>query len=190
MASSSEKTSSVNAAPQLIGQLHTDGTAELKADSSHVPSARPRSLKAALDAVAASGRAGFTDASSETASEEDYDALKHDPMALVPGGRGGGYESPTRALISGATRPHEVRETSSRLRPSTQRLKSIPITLNKVKGANRYVLTADDVALQQVLEAGLERVHSLSDTVRRQGILTVCRKEIPKPLSVEASSVI
>lgn len=85
--------SSLDDAPHLVGQLNSDGIASLTPDPAYSTlgsSGRPGSLRAALEAVADSGR-NTSDTSSETASEEDYDALKHDPMTVVKGGRGGGF---------------------------------------------------------------------------------------------------
>jgi sterol O-acyltransferase len=91
----SNRSSSLDKAPQLVGQLDSDGIANLHEDTTYISPTNPgapRSLKAALEAVAGSGRStNWSDTASETASEEDYDAMKHDPSAVVVGGKGGGF---------------------------------------------------------------------------------------------------
>lgn len=128
----------------------------------------PRSLKTALDAVAGEKHSS-NDTASET-SEEDYDTLRHDPATVVGGGKGGGYtedeksrintsESGSRDIVNGnGYKSYESLKGPSRTRPNTPRLKSIPVTLNKLKEKGKYILTADDEALKEILKTGLERV--------------------------------
>ena len=161
-----KRSSSLDNAPQLVGQLNSDGIASLEADSTYTLPSRsnpPRSLKLALDAAVESGRSSSTDTASETASEEDYDALKHDPMAVVVGGKGGGFEADSDGKISPQSSSEkayeELKVPKSKVRPGPTRLKSIPVTLNKLKEKGRYILTADDDALREILRMGIERVH-------------------------------
>lgn len=157
---------SLDQAPQLSGQLNADGIARLEVDSSYsAPRAPnpPRSLKAALEAVTDAGR-NDSDATS-TASEEDYDALKHDPMAVVNGARGGGFiearESVKAADPVTTGRTYEELNTPfPKSRPGPGRLQNIPATLNKLKEHGRYILTADDHALRGPL--GIEPVSVFS----------------------------
>lgn len=164
----SNRTSSIDKAPQLVGQLNADGIASLEADPLYKNASRsnpPRSLKNALDAAVDSRRNSSGDATSET-SEEDYDNLKHDPAAVVDGGKGGGYEdgesrhSPPELNGNGNGNGHKTYEALKvpHTRPGAPRLKSIPVTLNKLKEKGRYILTADDEALREILKSGLERV--------------------------------
>jgi sterol O-acyltransferase len=116
-------------------------------------------LKAALDAVADSRRDSSASTASESASEEDYDAFRHDPMAIVAGGKGGGFETTNRkASDANGSKTYELLTVSSDSRPSPTRLKSIPVTLNKLKEKGRYILTADNEALREILRTGIERV--------------------------------
>jgi sterol O-acyltransferase len=146
---------SLDQAPQLSGQLNADGIARLEVDSSYsAPRAPnpPRSLKAALEAVTDAGR-NDSDATS-TASEEDYDALKHDPMAVVNGARGGGFIEARESVKV------ELNTPFPKSRPGPGRLQNIPATLNKSKEHGRYILTADDHALREPL--GIEHVSVFS----------------------------
>ena len=120
----------------------------------------PRSLKAVLESVADSRRESSGDTTSELSSEEDYDALKHDPEAIIAGGKGGGFVAETngKTLDANKNKSYEEIKVPSRSRPGPTRLKSIPVTLNKLKEKGKYILTADDEALREILRIGIERV--------------------------------
>jgi sterol O-acyltransferase len=159
------RSSSIDKVPQLVGQLNSDGTASLEADTAYTfpnSSNPPRSLKAALDSVADSRRDSSRDTTSEFSSEEDYDALKHDPEAIIAGGKGGGFIAETNGKTLATDKNNSYEEikvpSRSRSRPGPTRLKSIPVTLNKLKEKGRYILTADDDALREILRIGMERV--------------------------------
>jgi sterol O-acyltransferase len=161
------QSSSLDKAPQLVGQLNSNGIASLHEAityTSPASSGAPRSLKAALEAVTDSGRStNGSDTASETASEEDYDAMKHDPSAMVAGGKGGGFTHGTKTPDSEKAYA-ELEPLSKKSRPGAPRLKSISVTLNKLKEHGRYVVTADDDALKEILKLGIERV---VNTVKR-----------------------
>ena len=157
-----EGSSTLDKAPQLVGQLHADGIASLHEDTTYSPpkgSRAPRSLKAALDAVAGSGlSSNASDTASETASEEDYDAMKHEPSAVVAGGKGGGFTHGAKTPDLGKSYEELKAPFSKKSKPTPPRLKSIPVTLNKLNERGRYVLTADDDSLRELLKLGIERV--------------------------------
>ncbi|KAK0108382.1 acyl-CoA/sterol acyltransferase [Cadophora gregata] len=146
---------------QLVGQLGTDGIAELQADPNYLLPSRshpPRSLKAALEATdSRRDSSGYTTSDS---SEEDYDALKPEPSAVIVGSKGGGFEKEqgeqSRLGVNG-NRTYEEIKVPIKARPSPTRLKSIPVTLNKLNEKGRYILTADDDALREILRVGIER---------------------------------
>jgi sterol O-acyltransferase len=117
---STSRSSSVKDTQQLVGQLSSDGTVDMKEDITY--SSPPRSLKVALEAAACSRR-GSSDASSETASEEDYDALEHDPMAVVRGGRGGGFVGADEPTTNGKAFGKIKAKPS--VRPGAPRLRSV-----------------------------------------------------------------
>lgn len=158
--------SSLDKAPQLVGQLNSDGIANLREDTAYTsptsPGA-PRSLKVALEAVTDSGRStNGSDTASETASEEDYDAIRHDPSAVVAGGKGGGFTHGAKTPDTEKTYEGLKAPSSKKSRPGPPRLKTIQVTLNKLKEHGRYVLTADDDALREILKVGIERVSIFS----------------------------
>jgi sterol O-acyltransferase len=159
------RSSSIGSEPQLIGQLDSDGTASLQVDSTYVKANKgqpPRSLKAALNAAAQLRRESSTsDSVVSDASEEDYDVMKHDPTTVVIGAKGGGFVTETSessVLALNGKKIYEDIIPNGNSRPGPTRMKSIPITLNKLKEKGRYILTADDAALREILKAGIERV--------------------------------
>jgi len=157
------RSSSMDKVPQLVGQLNADGTASLTADETYSQPQRsepPRSMKMALGALDGSRRNNSADSASESASEEDYDAIRHDPMAVVAGGKGGGFEGAANGngLETNGSQTYESLKVPKNSRPGPARLKSIPVTLNKLKEKGRYILTADDDALREILRTGIERV--------------------------------
>lgn len=143
-------------AQQLVGELEPNGLATLSIDKS---SSSPKSMKVALEAVA-KGESNSDTAS--TASEEDYDNLKHDPLAVVAGGKGGGFDgkaSETSPVIAEKVyqdikAPNGKKST----RPAAQRMQSIPITLKKSEIKGKYFLVADEKELKGILKMGAARV--------------------------------
>ncbi|KAI9048651.1 hypothetical protein LZ554_007482 [Drepanopeziza brunnea f. sp. 'monogermtubi'] len=154
--------SSTEGVSQLVGRLGSDGIASLQADTSyarHGPSNPPRSLKVALEAAGRSGSSTYTTSES---SEEDYDALKHEPTAVIVGGKGGGFDESEKTseesdIVVNGKRTYEEIKAAPKARPAPRRLKSIPVTLNKMKEKGMYILTADDDTLREILRSGIER---------------------------------
>lgn len=152
-------------APRLVGQLESNGLATLEVDTSALSSKStkpPRSMKAALDAVA---KVDYSDTTS-TASEEDYDNLKLDPLTVVAGGKGGGFDgrgsemSPVideKVYQELTTAPQ-----SQESRPRAHRMQSISITLKKSGQKGKYFLLADEKELKGILTMGAARVCCLS----------------------------
>lgn len=144
--------------------MNSNGITNLREDTAYASPTSlgpPRSLKAALEAVTDSGRStNGSDTASETASEEDYDAMTHDPSAVVAGGKGGGFTRGAKTPDIEKTYEELKASSSKKSKPGLPRLKSIPVTLNKLKKHGRYVLTADDDALREILKIGIERVRS------------------------------
>lgn len=132
--------SSLSEPAHLVGQLNADGTASLQAgNAASLRLPRPGSPNAAINAVA-------SESTSESGSEEDYDAIQHDPATIIEGSEGGGFEEKHQG-VSLATP-----------RPVATRLQSIPITLNRSGEKGKYVLTAEEEALKEVLRMSIERV--------------------------------
>lgn len=123
---SASRSSSLEKAPRLVGQLNSEGIISLEKDSSPLSSKPPRSLKVALEAATSSR--GLSRTSSETGSDEDYDALKHDPATVVRGGKGGGFAvDDGRNLSGGAANgsTYQALKSASKSRPNPGPLRSM-----------------------------------------------------------------
>ncbi|KAH8596388.1 MBOAT, membrane-bound O-acyltransferase family-domain-containing protein [Bisporella sp. PMI_857] len=85
-------------------------------------------------------------------------------------GKGGGFIHgdglSTPEAVNGQPTYEEVKVPSSS-RPKSLRLKGIPITLNKSEEHGKYILTADDEALKEILKMGIEREKDPAAAKRR-----------------------
>lgn len=165
----SSSPTSTNQNSQFVGELNADGTVNVRIDSTQAHNGRPNAMATALREASNRRESSASDSvASEDMSVEDYDAMKHEAEAVVVGAKGGGFvaetnESSDVAVVNGMTvingeKTYKDINAGPRLRPGPTRLKSIPVTLNKLKEKGRYILTADDESLQEILKAGMERV--------------------------------
>lgn len=151
--------------PRITGKLDANGIASFEVDefasqgnSSGITP--PRSLKAALDGVKDARRnSGGT--TPDSASEEDYDTLEHDPLTVIAGGKGGGFSHDGH--VKGGREGPTAEDGSDlqmlrRSKPDPPKLKSIPITLKKADQKGQYYLIAEDVELREILKRTVERV--------------------------------
>ena len=150
--------------PELVGHLNSAGISRPEIDPAYVPEGPlepPESLKTApYDSSVSRGMS--IDTTSESTSEEDYDALQQDPMAVVKRGKERGFVANLDGADAKTSSAEKIYETLNASPPKSRsgpkRLRGIPITLNKLQEKGGYVLTADDDALREVLKSGLERV--------------------------------
>jgi sterol O-acyltransferase len=164
-----DPSSSLEEVPRLVGKLDANGIASLEADETiangQSPRRPPRSLKVALDAVApANGKSGETTPD----SEEDYDKMQHDPLTVVVGGKGGGFDGARggEASHTGLKQGLDAGQSKSRRSQSTPpHLTSIPVTLKKADQKGQYYLIADDAELKEILKMGFERVCLSNNTL-------------------------
>lgn len=109
---------------------------------------------------------------SSISDEEDYDALKLDPAAVVKGSKGGGVENEPKlpqTLVdtmseesnnssdepsSYQTIQPSPRKTTS---PNLARRKSIQVVLEKTEQKGRYIIRADDPEIRDIIRLGVER---------------------------------
>jgi len=107
------------------------------------------------------------DWSAEHSSLEDYDSLTLDMAAIMEGSVKAEYDTstvmdddtlPTKSK-EGDKRKHSDPSVMQRESPEQRaaRRKSIQIILEKTDKKGRYILTADDPELREILKAGLER---------------------------------
>ncbi|KAK3637063.1 Sterol O-acyltransferase 2 (Sterol-ester synthase 2) [Elasticomyces elasticus] len=139
-------------APQLLGSINRDGIAAMKADLSAGKdgggAARPaksRTETRDFGDAASGSESAVEDESDETI--EDYDNLELDPDTLIANRR------KTLVDMDGSMESHV------RLRQpgKAQKRNSIQIRLEKTDRKGRYVLTADDPEIREVLRKGVER---------------------------------
>jgi sterol O-acyltransferase len=119
---------------------------------------------------------------SSVSDEEDYDALEPDPQTIIEGGKGGGMGKyrPTNGERTQSfakrvpTVPDEsafetTRESSSTPKATIQnRRRSIQVVLEKTGNRGRYILTANDPELRQILQSHLEREAGALDPSKKQ----------------------
>ncbi|KAE9378053.1 hypothetical protein N431DRAFT_328731 [Stipitochalara longipes BDJ] len=91
-------------------------------------------------------------------------------MAVVAGGKGGGFEGAANGNVveTNGSKTYESLKGPTNSRPGPARLKSIPVTLNKLKEKGRYILTADDDALREILRIGIERERNPASAKKRR----------------------
>lgn len=155
------RTSSLDQSGRLKESVGANGISDLEVQMDNTPSTsptteQPRSMRVALSAIAS------RDSFDSSTSEEDYDQLKHDPETVMAGSHGGGFGG------SGGLRKQKFKEEvvfealnpRTEQRPKPQRLRSIPITLKESDQKGRYILTADDFELREILRIGEEKVGS------------------------------
>lgn len=153
--------------PGITGKLDANGIASFEVDefASYGQSSAtrpPRSLKAALDAAKDARRISGAN-TPDSVSEEDYDTLEHDPLAVIAGGKGGGFGHDSRVEDSREGTNAEDGsdlQTSRRSKPIPPKLKSIPITLKKADQKGQYYLVAEDAELREILKRSVEKVGS------------------------------
>ncbi|KAK5713313.1 Sterol O-acyltransferase 2 (Sterol-ester synthase 2) [Elasticomyces elasticus] len=140
-------------APQLLGSINRDGIAALKADLSAgkdgggpARPAKSRTETRDFSRAASGSESAGEDESDETI--EDYDNLELDPDTLIVNRR-----KTLVDMMDGSM------ESQVRLRQpgKAQKRNSIQIRLEKTDRKGRYVLTADDPEIREVLRKGVER---------------------------------
>lgn len=169
--------------PRITGKLDTNGIASFEVDEfasngQSTATVPPRSLKAALDG-AKDGRRNSRGNTPDSASEEDYDTLEHDPLTVIVGGKGGGFSRDAHVKDSregsGAEDGPDL-QPSRRRKPVPPKLTSIPITLKKTDQKGQYYLIAEDVELREILKRTVERVGRANGINIRSTKLMKCRK--------------
>lgn len=153
-------------AHELVGKLGRNGIAALKTSTSSARSSSAREH----------GNSN-TDISGGISEEEieDYDALSIDPDTLVDGSKGGvlaerrASSSDRMNLSSSSPRHGHIRRGSEPYDSKKNgdiRRRSIQIRLEKTDRKGRYILTADDPEIREILRKGMEREEAATDTRR------------------------
>jgi len=163
----------------LVGSLDQDGFAELVPPGNGELTAASSRGRAPTPRTDSSG-SGAT--SSTTNSEDDYDHLKIDLSTVVQGSKGGGLKGAATlaaprsrlGLDSLATidtswvtaTPSTPPDPSTPLSHHTRR-KSIPIKLEKTGTKGRYLLSADDPEIREILRRGIQRGSEVQNKKQR-----------------------
>ncbi|KAL1311520.1 hypothetical protein AAFC00_001642 [Neodothiora populina] len=170
-------------ARELVGSMSSDGTAALRPGDDDDDDARIDHAPVGTTTVFAASSSSSPNSSSESAliSEEDiedYDNLELDPDTIVQGSTGGELEHsrsmskseaniPHPDLLAGPGHARRKSETQARPLSPGSRRKSIQIKLEKTSKKGRYILTADDPDLREILRKGLEREEASQDPSKR-----------------------
>jgi sterol O-acyltransferase len=139
-------------ASELVDAIEADGFANLKAGSNGSKTARP-----------GGGRLASSESSSSTlTNEEDFDNLKPDPNTTIEGSKGGGLEED--ATLQPAHRSTtELDALDNNHLPKgvekalLRRRTSIPVRLEKTNTKGKYLLSADDPDILEILRRGAQR---------------------------------
>ena len=163
----------------LVGSLDQDGFAELVPPGNGELTATSSRRIAPIPRTDSSGSAA---ASFTTNSEDDYDDLKIDPSTVVQGSKGGGLKgvatlAAPRSRLGleslGAIDTSRGNGTTATLSDapvssiSHTRRKSIPIKLEKTGTKGRYLLSADDPEIREILRRGIQRESEGQNNKRR-----------------------
>lgn len=124
---------------------------------------------------------------SDDSSEEDYDALKLDADTILPGSKGAGAELQqdlkldtqgtepieTQMVLDGNRGSYELRPTSKGTTngnglPALNRRTSIHVVLEKTNRKGRYVLTAEEPEVRELLRKTVEAELSQADPKKRR----------------------
>ena len=133
-------------------------------DSSHSHTTPSNSESEKLAAPKLSGDGWSTELSS-VSDEEDYDKIKLDPSAVVGGSGGGGLETSQqpglvnheKTLASSIMGAEEKPIVDTKMASRGARRQSIQVILEKTSKRGKYVLTADDPEIREILRSGIER---------------------------------
>ncbi|KAK8206489.1 Sterol O-acyltransferase 2 (Sterol-ester synthase 2) [Zalaria obscura] len=167
---------------QLVGKLSRNGIAALRPGQA---SAALRSDPSLASSGASTPAAEHDGSGNTTASpsgsavvsdddSEDYDRIKVNPDTIVDGGRRGGLDASRSdhdlpRKISEKVEHKERRQSepfSGKPSPPMRR-KSIQVRLEKTDKKGRYVLTADDPEIRELLRKGIEREEASTDPSKR-----------------------
>ncbi|KAK0263835.1 Sterol O-acyltransferase 2 (Sterol-ester synthase 2) [Friedmanniomyces endolithicus] len=147
-------------APHLLGSIGRDGLAALQADMSAGSNGHVRPARNETEAPDFSNPQASASEENESAVEdesdetiEDYDELQLDPDTLIANSRKSMSEAYRPSLgVSMETNGQD------RFKPGRPKKRnSIQIRLEKTDRKGRYVLTADDPEIREVLRRGIER---------------------------------
>jgi sterol O-acyltransferase len=163
--------------PPLNGSLRKDNQAvAIENGSSDDTSGLPRTPDRLIHPTRVSVEPVGDDWSADPSSisdEEDYDALKIDRSAVVEGSTGGGLEprdqhpsmiSSTRSIPRSPAPIQAPPPIDTDMANRAARRQSIQVILERTNKKGRYILTADDPEIREILRSGIERESANMDS--------------------------
>lgn len=163
-------------APRLFGTLDSQGRAVLARSKPTLSKVSEGSATPNTSSEESSVSPGGSSASVEV---EDYDDLKREPATIVEGSHGGEIDEEAKLLNHNAFGPGRgdsvvdgEGESEDGVRPadhrkkSRDRRKSIQIKLERTDRKGRYLLTAEDSEIRDILRQGIERDASKSQQAK------------------------
>jgi len=162
-------------APLLSGKIGEDGVAHLQASST--PTATIPSISDGNAVLSDHSPASKDDNSSDEAVTdediEDYDSITIDPDTIIHGSRGGALDY-RRASSGDNLKPPQpsgfIRRESdpgNDQRDGDARRHSVQVRLQKTGKKGRYILTADDPEIREILSRGIEREEAAARDAQR-----------------------
>ena len=162
----------------LLRDFGQDGTAKLRPSKNALSFGPLDKLKPSTERSDSSEAASTT---SSARSEYDYDAVRLDPPAVVQGSSGGGLQTKATLettphsqvnLIKSGNKHGDVLKINTQLPAGStyghhNRRRSIPIKLQKTGTKGKYLLSADDPEIKEILRRGIERQLEVQSKNRR-----------------------
>ena len=151
---------------QLIVNLGQDDLARLKASQFGLTTSESASHhEGSVD----NSSGHNTSTSGQLSDDDDYDVLSFDPSTVVQGGTGGGlqkepalerihqFHSHANSLSPLQTSDESIRTPPPIAERKRTRRKSIPIKLQRTGTKGKYLLSADDPEIREILRRGVQR---------------------------------
>lgn len=167
-------------APALVGRISKDGFAALKPGQSSASTSLRHgdTIPDLSDLNQLDGSPISTPSSAALTDEEmeDYDNIKLDPDTIIDGSKGGILDkvdtmskstSDVKHLGASSGSNGFIRRRSDNSHDTDDHRRSIEIRLEKTDKKGRYVLTADDPEIQEILRKGMEREKASMDPSKR-----------------------
>lgn len=160
-------------AEELIGSISKDGIAALKPRSKSSATVTPRLDQDQNENIPPNVNSSSSSIIDSADEVEDYDDIQVDPDTIIEGSSGGDLEHSMsksdanlprmQRTLSGTGHIRRKSETQARPASPDARRRNVEIRLEKTDKKGRYILTADDPEIREILRKGLEREEASQD---------------------------